>query len=289
VPAKDALAVTNNSRLSVNQIPSPRLAATIILAREAPHGFELYMTRRSRQSAFADAFVFPGGTVDARDFTAQSSDRTLGLEHERIRAVLRATTPPELPNAEPRIDAAAGSALLIAALRELFEEAGILIACTRGGLPVDAALVRSENVQRARNSIGSGELSFAEFLIRNDWFADARELVLFSHWITPRGEPRRYNTHFFFALAPPGQAGLADARETHEGLWIAPQDALARYRERDFHLVYPTIKHLERLRAFESIAQLHAFARSKPVLTILPTTADGDEGFAMPHELENTW
>ena len=140
----------------------------------------------------------------------RSSDRIVKPSSTSgIRAVLRATTPPELPNAEPRIDAAAGSALLIAALRELFEEAGILIACTGGGLPVDAALVRSENVQRARNSIGSGEPSFAEFLIRkSDWFRRCtRAGIVYSHWITPRGEPRRYNTYFFFALAPPGQAG----------------------------------------------------------------------------------
>jgi 8-oxo-dGTP pyrophosphatase MutT (NUDIX family) len=266
------------------------LAATIILARPAPRGFELYMTRRSRHSAFAaDAFVFPGGTVDREDFSAEAKARTLGLERERIRGAFRATTPRELPSSEPPVDAAASAALLVAALRELFEEAGILIARTRDGSPVDASLVHAQRVQDARVPIGNGELAFAAFLARHDWFADAGPLALFSHWITPPSEPRRYNTHFFFTLAPVGQGGFADAYETHEGLWIAPSQALARYREGAFHLVYPTIKHLERLTAFDSLEDALVFARNKPVLTILPESTPDGRGFAMPTALENAW
>jgi 8-oxo-dGTP pyrophosphatase MutT (NUDIX family) len=177
---------------------------------------------------------------------------------------------------------------MVAALRELFEEAGILIARTRDDAPVDASSVRSPNVQAARTPVGNGELPFARFLREHDWFADARELALFSHWITPPSEPRRFNTHFFFARAPAGQAGRADAHETHEGLWIAPRDALARYGDGAFHLVYPTIKHLERLSAFDSLEDAQNFARTKPVLTILPATA-ADGGFVMPAALEQTW
>ncbi len=92
-----------------------------------------------------------------------------------------------------------------------------------------------------------GTLSFADFLAAHDWYADARALTLFSHWITPLSEPRRYNTHFFFAAAPPDQGALADAFETHDGIWIAPALALERQRAGTLHLVYPTIKHLERL------------------------------------------
>ncbi|MGA8534076.1 MAG: hypothetical protein WB615_08210, partial [Candidatus Tumulicola sp.] len=190
---------------------------------------------------------------------------------------------------EAGVDDAAAAALLAAALRELFEEAGILIARTRDGSPVDAERVRSHDVQEARPPIGNGELRFADFLARYDWFADATGLTLFSHWITPASEPRRYDTYFFFALAPAGQAGLADARETHEGLWIAPRDALARHRDRRFHLVYPTVKHLERLAVFESADAVAAFARAKPVLTVLPLPAPDGGDFTMPVALENAW
>ncbi len=113
-------------------------------------------------------------------------------------------------------------------------------------------------------------------------------LVYFSHWITPPTEPRRYNTHFFIAAASSDVHGIADAVETHDAQWIAAKEALARHARGAMHLVYPTIKHLERLATFSDVAALLAFARSKPVLTIMPDRAPG-EGFVMPPELENAW
>jgi 8-oxo-dGTP pyrophosphatase MutT (NUDIX family) len=186
---------------------APRLAATVILARPAAGGFEVYLTRRSSRSGFApDAYVFPGGTVDPQDG--------------------------EMPEA-----------LRNAAVRELFEEAGVRV--------------------------------------------DAAALVPFSHWITPPSEPRRYDTHFFFARAPADQIARADAFETHDGIWISAAHALQRYRERSLHLVYPTIKHLERLLAYSSLDDVEAFARTKTIQTICPT--DSGDSFAIPAELENAW
>ena len=144
-----------------------------------------------------------------------------------------------------------------------------------------------ERLTAERVAVQKGELTFADFLIGHDWYADARALTLFSHWITPPSEPRRYNTHFFFAVAPPNQAALADAYETHDGIWIAPSRALELHREGTLHLVYPTIKHLERLSSFASVDDALRFARSKPVLTIMPA-ANADD-FAIPPALENAW
>ena len=259
-----------------------------MLARPASRGFELYMTRRSGRSAFAaDAFVFPGGALDPQDFSPQTAARIVGLEPQRITAQFRARVHDELPSTESPVDAAGAAALFAAALREVFEESGILLARTELGHRVAAEQLLTDDVQEARSAVGSGKLTFSEFLERRDWFADAGALTLFSHWITPPNENRRFNTHFFFALAPSGQSGVADAIETHEGMWIAPRDALDRYRAGKFHLVYPTIKHLERLAPFDSLADAKAFAIEKPVITILPAIGGG--AFAIPPSLEDAW
>lgn len=262
-----------------------RLAATVILARPP---FELYLTRRTAKAAFApDAFVFPGGTVEAQDATPEVRSRSVGLDDERIAREFRAEIPLTLASSEPAIDADSARSLLIAALRELFEEAGILLARTRAGAALDAAASDWEAIAAQRTTVREGQTSFATFLSAHDWFADASALTLFSHWITPPSEPRRYNTHFFLARAPAGQAAGADLSETHDGIWIAPARALELHREGRMHLVYPTIKHLERLAAFESLDAALAYARSKPVLTIMPA-ADADD-FAIPPSLENAW
>jgi 8-oxo-dGTP pyrophosphatase MutT (NUDIX family) len=262
-----------------------RLAATVIVVR-AP--LEVYLTRRSARSAFApDAFVFPGGTIEADDASQAAQGRTIGLSPERLKREFRATVPPALPSGETPIDAGAARAILVAGLRELFEEAGLLLARDSAERPIAANDAQWERVEAERIAVRQGERTFSDFLAAHDWYGDARALTLFSHWITPPSEPRRYNTHFFFAIAPSNQAARADAYETHDGVWIAPQEALALNRTNGMHLVYPTIKHLERLSAFDSVDAALQFARSKPVLTMMPSHGEGD--FAIPPALENAW
>ncbi len=116
----------------------------------------------------------------------------------------------------------------------------------------------------------------------------AEQLVLFSHWITPPTEPRRYNTHFFLAAGDEAATASADAFETHDAQWIGPLLALHRHERGEMHLVYPTIKHLQRLVGFENVADALAFARTKPIVTIMPDRAPS-EGFVMPPELEGAW
>jgi 8-oxo-dGTP pyrophosphatase MutT (NUDIX family) len=260
-----------------------RLAATVILVRSP---LEVYLTRRSAASAFApDAFVFPGGTIEGQDATPEAQARTLGLEGDRLRKEFRASVSPVLASSEPAVDEEAARSLLVAALRELFEEAGVLLGCDPSQRPIPST--DSERLTAQRVAVRKGELTFADFLIAHDWYADARALTLFSHWITPPSEPRRYNTHFFFAVAPPNQAARADAHETHDGIWIAPSRALELHREGALHLVYPTIKHLERLASFTSVDGALHYARTKPVLTIMP--AANADNFAIPAALENAW
>jgi 8-oxo-dGTP pyrophosphatase MutT (NUDIX family) len=262
-----------------------RLAATVILARPE---FEVYLTRRSTRSAFApDAFVFPGGTIDPQDRSPAIEALTLGLDPDRLAREFRAAISPGLTSTEPPIEREAARALLVAALRELFEEAGVLLGCTSTMRPIDAAALDMSRLTAQREALRNGALTFASFLEDHDWYADARSLTLFSHWITPVSEPRRYNTHFFFAAAPSDQAALADAFETHDGIWMQPSEALARYRRGEMHLVYPTIKHLERLAGFESLDAAVAFARSKPIVTIMP--AESGNEFVLPPDLEGAW
>lgn len=116
----------------------------------------------------------------------------------------------------------------------------------------------------------------------------ASDLHVFSHWITPPTEPRRYNTIFFVARAPEGALGKADAYETHDAQWIAPGDALERFKAGNLLLVYPTIKHLERVSHCADTDALIAFAQTKPIVTIMPSGSP-TEYFAMPPELENQW
>lgn len=261
------------------------MAATVILARPP---FEVYLARRSASAAFApDAFVFPGGTTEPQDASDAARARTVGLELERLNREFRAEVPHALASDEPPIGNDAAATLMVAALRELFEEAGILLARTAAALPVQARLSDWHHVEQQRNDVRSGVLPFADFLGAHDWYADARALTLFSHWITPPSEPRRYNTHFFFAVAPDDQAALADASETHDGMWIAPSAALERRQAGTLHLVYPTIKHLERLAGFDSVEAAHDYAKRKPVLTIVPR--DSADDFEIPAALENSW
>lgn len=266
-----------------------RLAATVMLLREAAGGLEVFMLRRSGRSPFApDAFVFPGGAVDRNDVSVDGARRVLGLTLQTLEAEFRTVIPAALPapHEEPDVDHCAG--LLRAAMREVFEEAGILLARGRDCKPVPPLRVADPAVQSLREELRAGRMHFDDVLERFDWYADACELALFSHWITPPTEPRRYNTYFFAARAPQEQAAVADRFETHDERWIAPAAALQEQQRGAMHLVYPTIKHLERLTAFETVDDVLDYARSKPILTIMPTTPP-EEGFVMPESLEGAW
>jgi 8-oxo-dGTP pyrophosphatase MutT (NUDIX family) len=231
-----------------------------MLVRPAAAGIEVFMLRRSRESAFApDAYVFPGGTLETQDLDERTA--VVGLDAARC-----------------------GAGLVIAALRELFEECGVLFACR----PDRTSIIEWDARDPDRERLRSGKVSFARLLDERGWLADARPLHLFSHWITPASESRRYDVHFFVAAMPSGQKPVADAAETHDGIWIAPADALTRAANGELFVLYPTRKHLERLSAFDRVEALLKFARAKPIITILPTGTQED-GFVLPPELEDAW
>jgi 8-oxo-dGTP pyrophosphatase MutT (NUDIX family) len=231
-----------------------------MLVRDRPAGgIAVYMTRRGASSPFMpDACVFPGGAAEANDGNAE------------LLARLHPCASPVEPD------------LAVAALRELFEEAGILLAATAGGAP--RALPR-ESLAAWRAGLLGGERSLLEILEAGEAYLDGRELVYYSNWITPAVEPRRFDAHFFIAREPAGQTAAADAIEVHDGLWIAPEEALERGRRGELSLVFPTVKHLERLAGAASVDALLRSARARNVRPVLPDALPGG-GFSIPPEQE---
>jgi hypothetical protein len=145
-----------------------------------------------------------------------------------------------------------------------------------------------ERLHEDRKRVQSGEIAFTQVLEDVGAFANAHALALFSQWITPPVFARRYNAHFFVALASPNQAAVADAFETHDGVWIAPREALQRHGAGDFRMVYPTIKHIERLAQFDDVESLMAFARAKPIYSVMPDVP-AEREFSLPAHLEYAW
>jgi len=233
-----------------------RDAATVIVARDAPAGLEIYLVRRSARSGWLpDRYVFPGGAVDPADRGVAAA----GL----LRGAAGAVEP----------------AFVVTAARETFEEGGLLFA----DRPIEP-----EALSAARRELLAGSLAFTGLLRRFAATLDASLLRLFSRWITPPGEPRRFDTRFFVARAPADQIAEADAREVLDGRWLRPRNALTAHERGELGLIFPTIKHLERIAPFATVADLLAFAAAKPIAPVRPHMhADGT--IEMASELENAW
>ncbi len=266
-----------------------RLAATVMLLRPAlREGFEVLLLRRASASAFApNAYVFPGGAVDEWDAPEHMRGHLLGSEDEKIDHMYRARSSDLLPSPcdPPTRDEA--RSLLAAAARELFEEAGVLIVRTHDGAlqhlgPTEA------RVARIRDEVRSNRRTFASALEELGLVIDGNEFALFSHWVTPVGEARRFNAFFFAARTLRGQDAASDDSETHNARWMTPRAALDAYAQRRLNLVFPTIKHLERLAAFDDLDAFMVHAMHKPIITIAPDRTPA-EGFTLPEELENVW
>jgi 8-oxo-dGTP pyrophosphatase MutT (NUDIX family) len=255
-----------------------------MLLRDIEGEPQFFLVRRTAKSAFApDAYVFPGGTVDLADTLPALHARIDGTAPRETGALFRETRSDELPTDVEHPGPLERASIVAAALRELFEESGILMAFSRDDA---AAPPSAQQREEWRAALRSGRASFLDILEKGDLIAAGSSLALFSHWVTPPAEPRRYDTYFFMAIAPPKQDASADRSETHDGRWISAREALAEYRRGAFNLVYPTVKHLERMLDCEDNSIAMRLALTKPVVTIQPTTHP-DRGFVMPPQLEN--
>jgi 8-oxo-dGTP pyrophosphatase MutT (NUDIX family) len=219
-----------------------RDAATVVLVRDAAgaDGIEVFMLRRNLRSDFVGgAWVFPGGAVDDHD------------RHGDLDAVCRGRDDADASR-QLGIDRG-GLAFWVAAIRESFEEAGILLARTAEGRMVDFTDPAVDDRFRAhRRAVDRGDRRLLDVCRDEGLQLAVDALVYFAHWITPEGPVRRYDTRFFIAAPPGGQVPLHDDREVVAHCWIRPADALARHRAGHFDLITPTLRTLMTLERFAS-------------------------------------
>jgi 8-oxo-dGTP pyrophosphatase MutT (NUDIX family) len=241
---------------------SARPAATVILARPASSGFEVLLLRRLASAAsFADAFVFPGGVV--RDDDGEPDPTTTSFRDVDALAALTER------GGEPPDNARLARALFRGAIREVFEEAGVLLARDANGAPVRLKGPNEAQWADYREAMQADRMTLGDLLAREAIVPDYRGLTYFSHWITPDDIARRYDTRFFVAELPLGQTAVHCRVETTESVWIAPRDAIQRAGS-SLPLVLPTRVHLTRLSHYLTLDDLLAFARMKRIRTVHP-------------------
>jgi 8-oxo-dGTP pyrophosphatase MutT (NUDIX family) len=242
------------------------------------------MVRRHQASKFAaDVFVFPGGTVRQDDHLSAAEARALGLDPPRLEATLRERDDPFARRED------GGLALWVAALRELFEEAGVLLAEDASGELLDLSEPgRADRFEALRGAVQRGDLSLAALARQEGLRLAADRLLYFSRWITPAASPRRYDTRFLLAELPSGQTAGHCQIETTDGLWIAPREALARHARGEHPMVFVTTEHVKRLAEFADAPSLLAFARTKGLKVVRPVI-DGRNEVQIPPEQRRSW
>ena len=223
-----------------------RPAATVIIAREAPAvrgGFEIFMLRRTRGAAFAGGmYVFPGGKVDGDDHLHKYDDHRQG--------------PSDFQAPQQAALGAEWRGYWVAGIRESFEEAGLLLAYTAEGELLAYDDDNHDRFHAYRGPLHDGTLSLLEICEQEDLKLAVDHIHFVNRFVTPMGRPRRFDTRFFLAEAPPGQTGFHDEQETVDSIWISPLDAMARNDAGEFDLMRVTRIQLEMLAEQGSHAEL---------------------------------
>jgi len=261
----------------------PRPAATIMLVRPQDGGLQVFMLRRHAKSVFVpDAYVFPGGALEEHDCDEAFLHRVAGIDNGRMEHLFRSEPVGNALQWAVPLNPAQQRGLLIACVRELFEEAGVLL--------VRPPFPPAETLEQARIALQRGETTFANLINELDAVIDLHAVEAYSRWITPVGEPRRFDAYFFITAMPAEQAAASDDIETTDGIWIEPSEALARADRGEMRIVYPTRLHLERLAAHASLDSLLEHARGKEILAVSPDPLDAElVRFKLPDDLLERW
>lgn len=257
----------------------PRLASAIMLLRDAAtgQGVEVFMVRRVIQSDFMpDVYVFPGGSVVSDDIVTEQTEGICN-KVETSATDLEGHT-------------VLGSGVRAAAIREMFEEAGVLLVEQNESM----LAVTDLNIERFavyRQAFNGRRGSLVEMAQAEHLVLATDRLHYFAHWITPEGLPKRFDTHFFVAEAPEKQQAAYDQLETSEGIWIAPAEALARTERREYPLVFATVYQLRELAAFSSVAEARSVISTTPVKVSIPRLIerDGIKHVYLAEDAENSW
>ena len=221
----------------MSDVAVARPSSTVVLVRESGDTPELLLMRRHEQSAFGGAYAFPGGVLENAD--ALVEDRCTGM------------TPDE---ADGLLGVDHGLAYFSAAIRELFEESGVLLATASG---------RGVDFVAARDALNAGSLDWRSFVVDNDVQLHCDALHYFSFWITPKALPRRFSTRFFLAAMPGDQDAEHCGGELTDSCWLSADDALAAYREGEISLHFPTMRTLEALAPQGTLGELLAWAAAR--------------------------
>jgi len=250
----------------------PKHASTVVLLRDHGSGMQAYLLRRTRTMAFAAGmYVFPGGSVDPRD-------ETLPDEHW-------AGPPPADWAALLSADEALTKALVCAAVRETFEESGVLLA---GSSPDDVvADTTGDGWEADRAALVDRSLSFAALLDRRGLVLRADLLRPWAHWITPEIEPKRYDTRFFVAALPAGQRTRDVGGEADQVAWVRPSEALGAADRGEMGMLPPTAFTLSEIATYDDVAAVLAAGTDRDIKPVLPKVVVGDDEQArllLPHD-----
>lgn len=232
-----------------------RPASTVVILRDGADGIEVFMVVRHHAIDFASgALVFPGGKVDAEDSDTAWSELA-----------------PNAPSTPDR-------SFFVAAGRETFEEAGLVLARQRGTNEILDADAAHRLVETYRAALLKGDTTFVDIVRKENLVLAGDLMVPFAHWITPEAVPKRFDTHFFLITAPMAQLGSHDGSESVEGLWITPRQALREAEAGTRTLVFATRMNIEKLARYRTVAEAVEVTRSRPVVTVMPKILRSDNG-----------
>jgi 8-oxo-dGTP pyrophosphatase MutT (NUDIX family) len=239
----------------------PRPAATVVLLRDFPAGLQAYLLRRHSRMAFAAGmYAFPGGSVDPRD-----ADR----------AVAWAWPDPAAWAERLGCDESLARVSVCAAVRELFEESGVLLA----GRAEDEVVADTTGAdwEADRQALVERSLAFVDLLDQRGLVLRSDLLGPWAHWVTPEFEERRYDTRFFVAALPPGQRTRDVSGEADRTVWMSPADAVARVSSGEMTMLPPTFVTLRGIGRYATVAQVIAAAADREIRTVMPRlVAEGD-------------
>ena len=242
------------SDASTINIPIPIPSATILMLRDGPTGLETFMVVRHHQIDFASgALVFPGGKVEAGDYDVRNYCD--GADSANNNAV----------------------AMMVGAIREAFEECGILLAREKGS----SALVSGKRLgilKHYRDPLNRSEISLIEFLEKEQLRLACDTLQHFAHWITPEMLTKRFDTHFYLAVAPSDHLAIHDGHESVDSVWITPDNALKGNADGTYTIIFPTRVNLEMLGESSNVADALRAATDRNIVSVLPWSEKRDDG-----------